>query len=332
MTSPVQYELFPGSHPRSFEIEGWLNLERYLELTGERSARSLEQPLAEMRDRLAFMSRALGREDYDGNKTLGRLTFSQRAANTFYPECFFPTNWMQNCSELHSSHEIRPRAFVFEALKRNGDKTRVVAKRPKTNYSFSTNQEEIRQEYNRIITLRSHGVPTPKIYGIFEQGFEQYIFMEFVDGSLPQAVLKTSDRENLWGSDAKLLGKLAKAGYKHPYFYGKAGFEDKIWARNRLVLIDSDETFKITKRKLGWYVIDKEDVSKYCDGWLADCLNEYVSEKLMRKDEMIPYAEIALKTQGKDPAIAHEIVSRILDHEGEWQTEESWINMNSDCG
>ena len=261
-------------------------------------------------------------------------------AKEYYPENFMPTLWK---GKVEVIKEDRP-VYRFSALKRDGTKKKIMIKGPKitSSYLYEPPKEwisalsgvraykESRTEMNHLLRIRSTGVNAEMPLGIFENGIENYLYTEFVEGQNPLEILADRNmRIKFWEADAKLLAGLCKARIKHQGF-PTSKFDDKVWSNGKLFLIDCDEGKDMLNN---WFYKDyfrknPKKLPGYFVNWLKDCIFEYQRSRVIKENEMITYAKVFLD-ELKINQDAGKVIGEI-DFRNR-TTEESYINMMCDC-
>lgn len=92
-------------------------------------------------------------------------------------------------------------------------------------------------ELQTTIRLAQAGVKVPAVVGLYKAMFEEYLFVQKVEGDNPIRFLDTH-RQVIIEQDAQLLATLCLLGYHKGYF---ADFDDKLFDGKNLYLIDVDE-------------------------------------------------------------------------------------------
>ena len=337
------YFPFVDEFPTEYKAEGVVSVSSYLQdaIGKEKYQRECKKNSQRVVKEYGRIARILGKEKSpDEENQEYTLFLLGETIRDFYFENFLPRNFIRLGERIEN---IGRDIYKAPFLRRDGKKEIIVAKRQKLSFSHLNNPPEdwitsvseirvfkdVSEEVENLLELNSLGVPVENPVGYFKEGIEQYIFTRFVHGENPKEIITDDSRRNsYWKEDAKLLARLANAGYKHQGFYSPE-FDDKIWDGKNVILIDADETFKVAQnwRFSDYFRENPDKLSNYFISSLEDCLS-YVFSKVMRKDEMIPYAQSFLEERGEDVSRAEKIVENL---EIGRCTEESYFAMMMDC-
>ena len=257
----------------------------------------------------------------------------------YFAENFMPRHW------AHRAEQIQERRAIYKlcALKTDGTTQDIMIKEPKaarwrlydapsrwlTPLDRIQIHKHSKTEAELLIAMEKAGILVEKPLGYFEEGIEEYLYTEFVHGKNPLELLSDKKmRQKVLEADARLLAKLCKAGIKFQYFFSSK-FDDKLWADNRLVLIDTDEAEYVLKTGCGDYFKKHPDeLPKYYTSWLQDCLSAYLSAKIIKESELLNYAKAFYSEKGDDIALAKAALKEVKPDR---TSEESGLAMMMEC-
>src|SRR3989344_2063563 len=317
---------------------GVLTPERFMReniSTEEYYLKCLRKDPRALTDELTRISMMLGKRDLEEK---GKVTLLSEAAETYYPENFIPSIWIGKVEMVQEDRRI----YSLGAVKKDGSTQKIMIKGPKylntflyvlpkhwlTSLSRISLYKNAQLEFETLINLQKHGIKTEKPLGYFEEGLENWLYTEFLEGQNPLELLEFPERrEEVLKADARLLARLSKARMKHWYFYSP-DFDDKLFIGGEICLIDTDETKDVFSQfHCGKYF--KENPEKllfYYQDWLKDTLSYYLMMGIIKEHELKTYALEFFRERGEMLDL-EEILKEVSPDR---QTEESYVSMMRD--
>jgi hypothetical protein len=156
------------------------------------------------------------------------------------------------------------------------------------------------REMNVALDLAGMGVLVPSVIGYYKAPFEEFLFLEEVEGKDPSHWLGTQ-RNSIIVQDARMLAALCRLGYHKQRF---ADFDDKIFNGRDLYLIDTEEVVDLYDHVFSSFrevLLDPADAQgmnefrrfqmKMFMTELTDAIHDYRDSLLKSVDSRILYAK-----------------------------------------
>ena len=163
------------------------------------------------------------------------------------------------------------------------------------------------KEMEVALDLAEMGVRVPPTIGYYKAPFEEFLFLEEVEGKDPSHWLRTH-REDIIVQDARMLAALCRLGYHKQRF---ADFDDKIFNGKELYLIDTEEIVDLYDHVFSGFrevLLDPTDAqgreefrafqTKMFMEELTDAVHDYRESLLESVDSRILYAKTFCDAMG----------------------------------